>query len=104
MSLNKLFYSIASVLILVAAFIFLCKVVITPELIYPLRVDSLYVKYEVENNDGSNGKPAGTFFNPSSLGMTYENFNVKTLDGLTLRGWYVPSDVPDANTLLIIHD
>ncbi len=105
MSLNKLFYSVASLLLLFAAFIFLCKVFITPELIYPHRVDSLYVRYEVERNiNSSTGKNVQAFYNPSSLGMHYENFNVKTSDGLTLSGWYIPTDAEDANTLLIIHD
>ncbi len=105
MSLNKLFYSIASLLLLFAAFIFLCRVFITPELIYPNRVDSLYVKYEVEKNINKvTGKSVQAFFNPASLGMKYENFDVKTADGLLLRGWYVTTGEAESNTLLIIHD
>jgi alpha-beta hydrolase superfamily lysophospholipase len=112
MSLNKLFYSIASLLLLIAAFIFLCRVIITPELIYPTRVDSLYVKYEVERSvnsamektDDKVTPPYQAFYNPSSLGMMYEKFDVKTADGTSLFGWYVTSDDTEANTLLIIHD
>jgi alpha-beta hydrolase superfamily lysophospholipase len=105
MSLNKLFYSIASLLLLFAGFIFLCKLLIAPELIYPLRVDSLYVKYEAEHAiNNSVVKPVPPLYNPSSLGMKYDNFNVKTMDGLTLSGWYVRSEDEGANTLLILHD
>jgi alpha-beta hydrolase superfamily lysophospholipase len=105
MSLNKLFYSVASLLLFFAAFIFLCRVFITPELIYPHRIDSLYVKYEVERSvNNLTGKNVQAFYNPSSLGMKYENFNIKTADGILLYGWYIASDEPEANTLLIIHD
>ena len=81
----------------------------TPELIYPARIDSLYVKYEAERNaelaaHDMNEKPAQVFFNPSSLGMPFENFNTKTIDGIMLRGWYVAANDDEANTLLIIHD
>src|SRR6185369_4211090 len=75
---------------------------------YPVRIDSLYVKYEAERNSeiislDLPGKSSQVFYNPASLGMKYENFNIKTVDGLTLKGWYVEAG-EDANTLLIIHD
>src|SRR5438874_835960 len=101
MSLNKLFYSFASLLLLAAAFIFLCRVFITPELIYPMRIDSLYVRYEVNRVKGNT---SSVLFNPASLGLKYKNFDVKTTDNLTLRGWYVTCDDSEANTILIIHD
>ncbi len=107
-SQNNLFYAIASLLLLIAAFIFLCRFFITPDLIYPTRIDSLYVKYEAARNSeilsqDMPGKSTQVFFNPASLGMTYQDFTVKTTDGLTLKGWYVEAG-EDANTLLIIHD
>lgn len=109
MNLNKFFYSVASLLLIIAAFIFACPFFITPEIIYPVRVDSLYVKYESERTmkattRDSSGKSLPLLFNPSSLGMNYENLSVKTTDGLLLHGWYVACDDDEANTLLIIHD
>ncbi len=109
MNLNKFFYLITGLLFLLAAFIFACPFFITPELICPVRVDSLYVKYESEKNAISNPQDVVVkinppLYNPGSLGMAYQNFNIKTADSLTLRGWYVSTGEEESNTLLIIHD
>ncbi len=109
MTLNKFFYSVASLLLLIAAFIFASTFFVAPDLIYPVRVDSLYVKYESERatrtaSHDSLGKALPVLFNPSSLGMKYEKFDVQTADGLILRGWYIANGDEEANTLLIIHD
>jgi len=109
MSLNKFFYSIASLLLLLAAFMFCSPFFVAPDLIFPLRVDSIYVKYESEKNAKSAprdslGRVLPILYNPSSLNVHYENVTVRTIDGLTLNGWYVASGDSEANTLLIIHD
>ena len=109
MTLNKFFYSVSSLLLLVGVFIFASTYFVAPDLMYPVRVDSLYVKYESEHatkaaSHDTLGKALPVLFNPSSLGMKYEDFDVKTADGLTLRGWYVENNDEEANTLLIIHD
>lgn len=108
-SQNKLFYAVASLLFLVAAFLYLIRFFITPELIYPIRIDSLYVKYEAERNavfssDDQPEKSIQVYFNPLMLGMPYDLFDVKTFDGLLLKGWFIPSQEENANTLLIVHD
>jgi len=111
MSLNKFFYSVASLLLLAAAFIFVSPFFVAPDLIYPVRVDSLYVKYESEQMAKSISRDtivrsSVLLFNPSSLGMKYENVTVKTTAGIELHGWYVAGNDEDeeTNTLLIIHD
>jgi pimeloyl-ACP methyl ester carboxylesterase len=109
MSLNKFFYSVASLLLIVAAFTFASPFFVSPDLIYPVRVDSLYVKYESEQSvkagiHDSLGKGNSMLFSPASLGMEFEKFDVKTSEGLILRGWYAACRDEDANTLLIIHD
>jgi len=108
MSLNKFFYSIAAMLLLIGAFIFACPFFITPEIIYPVRVDSLYVRFESEHsrslNHDSLAIQSPAFFNPSSLGMKYENFDVQSPGGITLSGWYVSAEDADANTILLLHD
>ncbi len=106
MSLNKFFYSIASLLLLLAAFVFACPFFVTPDLIYPVRVDSTYVRFTAEKLDphDSLGRPLPMLFSPASLGLAYKNFDIKTSDGLMLHGWYVQNDDREANTLLIVHD
>src|SRR6185295_3568785 len=44
------------------------------------------------------------YYNPGDLNLRYENFNVRTSDWQTLRGWYIASDDTEAITLLLIHD
>ncbi len=109
MSLNKFFYSIASLLLLAAAFMFASPFFVSPDIIYPVRIDSLYIKYEAERTDRSMfhdslGRPLPVLYNPSSLGLTYENMIVRADDGILLRGWYVACGDEEANTLLIVHD
>ena len=98
----------ASLLFLSATFLFLCNFFISPELIYPTRIDSLYVKYKAEVSSrfvqDDPEKVNQVYFNPLMLGMPYDDFNVTTHDSLQLKGWYIPSTDEDANTLLIIHD
>ena len=40
---------------------------------------------------------------PSALKMSYEEFALKTADGLTLRGWYIPSAKITGKTLVLLH-
>jgi uncharacterized protein len=35
-----------------------------------------------------------------SIGLPYENVTFNTQDGITLRGWYFPSEIPDAPAIL----
>jgi len=40
---------------------------------------------------------------PSALKMGYEEISLKTADGLTLRGWYIPSAKITGKTLVLLH-
>src|SRR5690349_4190448 len=93
----------------IAAFIYLSPYFMMPSIIYPVRVDSLYVHNEqiksTLNEPGANTQNQKSFlFNPSSVNLYYENFNVRTFDSLTLKGWYIPAEESEAATILILHD
>ncbi|MGH7825530.1 MAG: alpha/beta hydrolase [Candidatus Binatia bacterium] len=40
---------------------------------------------------------------PRDLKMRYEDVSFRTADGLTLRGWYIPSVKPAGKTLILLH-
>jgi dipeptidyl aminopeptidase/acylaminoacyl peptidase len=40
---------------------------------------------------------------PSNLKMVYEDVSFRTADGLTLRGWYIPSPKTTRKTLVLLH-
>jgi uncharacterized protein len=40
---------------------------------------------------------------PEQFGLKYEKISFKTPDGLTLRGWFVPSPTGDDRTILMCH-
>jgi uncharacterized protein len=40
---------------------------------------------------------------PQALNLQYENISFKTTDGLTLRGWHLPSKKESAKTLILLH-
>jgi uncharacterized protein len=40
---------------------------------------------------------------PSAYNMQYENVSFKTADGITLRGWHVPSQKKTDKTLILLH-
>ena len=40
---------------------------------------------------------------PRDLKMNYEDVSFKTADGLTLRGWYIPSAKATQKTLILLH-
>ena len=44
-----------------------------------------------------------TYITPDRMGLSYEDIHFPTEDGLTLHGWFVPSDKEDAITLLFFH-
>jgi pimeloyl-ACP methyl ester carboxylesterase len=43
----------------------------------------------------------GVDITPESLGMGYENISFQTRDGLTLRGWFIPSKTN--RTIVVLH-
>ncbi|MDH3446054.1 MAG: alpha/beta fold hydrolase, partial [Deltaproteobacteria bacterium] len=40
---------------------------------------------------------------PRDLSMDYENVSFKTMDGLTLRGWYIPGVKAAGKTVILLH-
>ncbi len=107
MSFAKVFYLFSSLLLLTAAFIIFSPTLISPELINPVRIDSLYItlqKAQASNSQDSSDNSSTLFFNPSEVNLRYENFDVTTTDKQILRGWFVSCDDSIANTLIIIHD
>ena len=100
MNLNKLFFLIASIFILSAAFIIVAPTLITTSFIYPTRIDSTYVVFHSINNTEIDTN----HLRPSDEGLDYTNISLKTNDGETLNGWYIPTTDTPANTVLIIHD
>lgn len=110
MNLNKFYYLVSSLLAFLAAFIYFSPGVVTTDFIYPLRIDSIYVSLH-DNLPGEDALPLEAeisdvirLYNPASLDIAYSEFNVKTLDNLILRGWYIPAPDTPANTIIIIHD
>lgn len=40
---------------------------------------------------------------PLDMGVKYEDVTFQTKDGITIKGWYVPSEKHDAKTILLLH-
>ena len=109
MKRNRVFFSFASLLGCIAVFIQLVPSLVTPDLIEPNRIDSMYMEFQ--RQQAFNDQPGNfesfdstLFFNPSDLGLKYRDFNVTTFDHLTLRGWYISAGDSNANTILVLHD
>jgi len=100
MNFNKFFFLLASLLILIAAFVYLAPALINGNFIYPTRVDSTYVHFHsIENSDIDTN-----MMKPSDEGLLYTDLNLKTPSGIELKGWYIPTTDTPANTILIVHD
>ena len=82
---------------------------VSPDFIYPDRIDSLYVRFHSQQNfpdslpDELTDIPV-EHYNPASLEVAYSEFNVTMRTGGQLRGWYVAAEDTPANTILsLIH-
>ncbi|MBK6836901.1 MAG: alpha/beta hydrolase [Bacteroidetes bacterium] len=109
MSLNKFFYLISALLIFFSAFIYLSPGFVSPDFIYPDRIDSLYVRFHSQQNFPDSLPDELTdipfeHYNPASMEVAYSEFNVTMRTGGQLRGWYVAAEDTPANTILLIHD
>ncbi len=110
MSLNKIFYLISSLLAFLAAFIYFSPVLVTTDFIYPQRIDSIYVSLhdklpdEVDLPSETKYEDFIRLYSPGSLGLEYSAFDVRTLDNLLLRGWYIAAKDTPANTIILLHD
>ncbi len=99
--LGRFFYFISSLLFLISAFIFLSPVLLTPDLIYPVRIDSTYITFHSKikrNNTDS------LLLNPMYVGLKFSEIKITTSDDLQLNGWFVPAEDSLSNTILIFHD
>ena len=80
------------------------------ELVYPIRIDSAYVKAvnqkklnKAELQDSLRSRPF--FYKPEQLDLKYEPFRVTASDSIHLNGWYFePLSEETGITLLLIHD
>jgi len=109
MSINRIFYLASSLLLCFGAFLYLSPSLISTDLIYPRRIDSLYVLYHASKQSGDSihdraGIQQTFFFNPGSFHLDYENFTVYGADSVPLRGWFIPTGDSTAPTVLILHD
>jgi alpha-beta hydrolase superfamily lysophospholipase len=109
MSRNRVFFVLASMLGCIGVFILLVPSLVTPDLIQPQRIDSMYIEFQRQQlfkDQPANFESIDStiFFNPGDLNIDYVNFDVTTTDSLLLRGWYIASGDPNANTILILHD
>ena len=109
MNRNRVFFAFASLLLLVAVFIFIVPSLVTPDLIQPQRIDSTYIEFQRHQLFNSNPEnfesiDSTIFFNPTDLGMEYQDITVLTADNLKLHGWYINSGDTNANSILVLHD
>lgn len=99
--IGRIFYFFSALLVLIGSFILLSPSLITPDLIYPNRIDSTYIAYH-SFQEGAN--PDTLLFNPTDVGLKYSELKVITTDGLTLKGWITFVEDTPANTIIIFHD
>ena len=109
MSRNRVFFAFASMLCCLAVFILLVPSLVTPDLLYPQRIDSSFIEFQRQqvfrDQPGNFDSIDSTiFFNPSDLKLDYITFDVRTTDNLLLRGWYISSGDSNANTILVLPD
>jgi uncharacterized protein len=101
MTINKFYYACSSFLLLLAAFVLLSPSLISPDFIYPVRLDSTLADYKLRHESARNDS---ILLTPEAVGLRYENISIRTAEGFKLRGWFVSSPDTPANTVLIIHD
>ena len=109
MNRNRIFFSFASILGIIAVFILWIPSLITPDLIQPQRIDSMYIEFQrqqafANHPENFSAVDSTIFFNPADLKIDYRKFDVQTTDNKLLHGWYIASPDSNANTILILHD
>ena len=107
--MNKKVLSLAELTLVF--FIVMCMAapfMVMPDILYPERMDSLYVqRMEIKylQNDSPDNKNKQQFlYNPSSLNLSYRNFEVITADSVKINAWYIPSDAEQNFVVVILHD
>ncbi|REJ82985.1 MAG: alpha/beta hydrolase [Bacteroidetes bacterium] len=109
MSLSKIYYLCSSLLLFLSAFVFLSPGLISPDMIYPKRIDSVYielhdVKFAGEIVSKQTSEDETKLFNPLSLGIPYTEFKVVSDDALQIDCWFIPVEDSAANTIVLLHD
>src|SRR6185436_12069370 len=109
MSRNRVFFSFASLLLLVAFFILIVPSLVTPDLLQPDRIDSSFVEFQRQqlfntHPESFEAIDSTIFFSPADLNLEYSNITVWTADSLKLNGWYISAGDTNANTILVLHD
>lgn len=99
--IGKIFYFVSSLVVLIGGFVFLSPSLLTPDLIYPERIDSVYIAF---HSDMVTNPENILMFNPSAVDLKYSDIQVKTIEGFPLNGWYVYAADTPANTILILHN
>ncbi|HKR03815.1 MAG TPA: hypothetical protein VJY62_04200, partial [Bacteroidia bacterium] len=109
--MRKIIFRIGFILILIIIALYLVSSQFSiTELIYPVKIDSLYIhaeeiKYEKELSEGK-AKPGKIFlYHPSQLGLVCKDLIIKTQDSLQLKAWYiVDSTIKTGITLILVPD
>jgi esterase/lipase len=99
--IGRIYYFISSILFLAGIFIFLSPTLMSPDLIYPERMDSTFIAFNAEKDSADSDS---LLFSPTDVGLAYSSLQVKTSEGFQLNGWYVSAVDTPANTILILHD
>jgi alpha-beta hydrolase superfamily lysophospholipase len=86
---------------LLGGFVFISPSLLTPDLIYPERIDSTYLVFHADKMGDTEDS---LLFNPSDVDLNYTDITVKTDEGFLLNGWFIKAVDTPANTILILHD
>jgi alpha-beta hydrolase superfamily lysophospholipase len=99
--IGKIYYFVSAILFLMGVFVWLTPTLLTPDLIYPERIDSAYIVYHAQQlNNDMDTIP----LTPEDVDLKFSNITVKTNDGIQLNGWFIAAVDTPANTVIIIHD
>lgn len=106
--MDKIFKYTAFFLIFMGILIIFTPTINVNELLYPVRVDSAYVKLQqkvfMKNSEvDSTGNSDLFYFNPGQYDLNYRRLEVHTCDNLLLKGWFIMNE-SSAPTLIIIPD
>lgn len=103
MSRSRLFFAFAAFLLFVSGFTLVSPSLMLVDMIYPTRVDSLYLTYS-KLEEQSAPLSDSLEFSPADMDIDFSEFNIHTSDSLLLEGWYIPATDTPAHTLLILHE
>ena len=109
MTRNDFFKAVMIIVLVVAALIFFSPLIGISDLIYPVRIDSTYVKYQKQtflsqSNQDTNSIRKEFLYLPSQLGLRYKEITSVSPDSVKIKSWFIYSAEPSKNTLVILHD